>query len=244
MNQKELQDIANVMRRDVAKMTTAAGSGHPSSCFSCAEIMSVLFFHEMKYDTKNFENEDNDEFILSKGHAAPILYSALFRAGAIKEDLLKLRKIKSNLEGHPIPKSLKQIKVATGSLGQGPSVGIGMALANKIKGRKSRVYVLLGDSEMAEGSVYEALQLAPYYNLDNLCLIIDVNRLGQTGETMIGHETEKYEQAMKSFSWHAITADGHDTPQLIQAFTEAKKSGMPTVIIAKTLKGNNYTNLE
>ena len=132
MNEKELRDVANILRRDVLKMTTAAGSGHPTSCLSCAEIISTLFFHEMKFNPSDFKNPDNDEFILSKGHAAPILYAALKHAKCIKTDLMKLRKLKSPLEGHPIPKSLNWIKVATGSLGQGASVAIGMALGAKL----------------------------------------------------------------------------------------------------------------
>lgn len=242
--EKQLSDIANAMRRDVLEMTTAAGSGHPSSCLSCAEIMSSLFFHEMKYDVKDSENPDNDEFILSKGHAAPILYSALFHAGCIKENLLDLRKLESPLEGHPIPKSLNWVKIATGSLGQGLSVGVGMALAGKLQGRKFRVYVLMGDSESAEGSVWEALQLAPYYNLDNLCLVIDANRLGQTGQTMIGHELEKYAEGIKSFGWKAIIVDGHEIKQLTEAFENARNSGLPTAIIARTWKGKGVSFIE
>ena len=177
---KVLQDAANVMRTDVLKMTTQAGSGHPTSCLSCAEIMSVLFFHEMSYDVRNPFNPDNDEFILSKGHAAPILYSALKNSGCIKDNLMNLRKIDSNLEGHPLPKSVNWIKVATGSLGQGLSAGVGMALAAKLQGRKFQTYVLMGDSEVAEGSVYEAFELASHYKLNNLVAIVDVNGLGQT----------------------------------------------------------------
>jgi len=244
MNKEQLQNIANILRRDVLEMTTKAGSGHPTSCLSCAEIMSVLFFEEMKWDTKDSENPDNDEFILSKGHAAPILYSALKNAGAIKQDLSSLRKLWSQLEGHPMPKSLKCIKVATGSLGQGPSIGIGMALAGKLQGRNFRTYVLMGDSEMAEGSVYEALQLAPHYNLDNLCLIIDVNRLGQRGATMYEQDMKHYEKAMESFGWHAIVIDGHEIEQIRMALFNAKKIGKPTVIIAKTLKGKGVSFLE
>ncbi|MFH1290503.1 MAG: transketolase [Nanoarchaeota archaeon] len=243
-SEKSIADVANVLRRDVAEMTTAAGSGHPSSCFSCAEIISTLFFHEMRYDPKDENNLDNDEFILSKGHAAPILYSALFRAGCIKDDLKKLRKLKSSLEGHPMPKSLKWVKVATGSLGQGASIGIGMALAGRLQGRKFRAYVLMGDSEMAEGSVYEALQLAPYYNLDNLCLIIDANRLGQSGETIVGHDIKRLVEGIKSFKWHAIAVNGHDVSELMKALKEARKVGMPTAIIAKTFKGKGVSFME
>ena len=147
----QLYDIADVMRRDSLRMTTAAGSGHPSSCLSCAEIMSVLFFREMRYDVKKAHNPDNDEFILSKGHAAPILYSALFRSGCIKEKLENLRKLSSPLEGHPVPASLPWVKVATGSLGQGLGVGVGMALAARLQKRRYQTFVLMGDSEVAEG---------------------------------------------------------------------------------------------
>ncbi|MDO8460677.1 MAG: 1-deoxy-D-xylulose-5-phosphate synthase N-terminal domain-containing protein [Nanoarchaeota archaeon] len=172
VNIEELRDIANVLRRDVLEMTTAVGSGHASSCLSCAEIMATLFFNEMQYDIKDPFNQFNDEFILSKGHAAPILYAALYRAGCIKNKLNTLRKLDSSLEGHPVPKSLKWVKVATGSLGQGLSVGVGMGIASKLNNNRFRTYVLMGDSESAEGSFYEALQLAVHYKLENLCLII------------------------------------------------------------------------
>jgi transketolase len=244
MENEKLQEVANILRRDVLEMTTRAGSGHPTSCMSCAEIMATLFFDEMKWDVKDSENPDNDEFILSKGHAAPILYSSLFRAGAIKNDLMSLRKLWSPLEGHPMPRSLKWVKVASGSLGQGASIGVGMALAAKLQGRKYRTYVLMGDSEMAEGSVYEALQLAPYYNLNNICLIIDVNRLGQRGETMNGHEMKKYGEAIKSFGWYSIVLDGHNIEHLKKAFVNAKRSGKPTAIICRTYKGKGVSFLE
>jgi len=244
MEKGELVDVANVMRRDVLKMTSAAGSGHPTSCMSAAEIMATLFFDEMKFDVKDPNNPDNDEFILSKGHAAPILYSALYHSKAINKDLMGLRKLWSPLEGHPMPRSLKWVKVASGSLGQGASIGVGMALAAKLQGRKYRTYVLMGDSEMAEGSVYEALQLAPYYNLNNICLIIDVNRLGQRGETMHGHDMKKYGEAIKSFGWYSIVLDGHNVEHLKKAFIDAKRSGKPTAIICRTFKGKGVSFLE
>src|SRR3989344_1645842 len=175
---KELQDIANILRRDAIKATSMAGSGHPTSCLSCAEIISALFFSEMSYNPKNPNAINNDEFILSKGHAAPILYSALFRAKLINHHPFSLRKIKSPLEGHPIPSiRVPWVKVATGSLGQGLSIGVGMALASEMRSLSSKVFVLTGDGEFAEGSNYEALQLASHYKLNNLILIIDVNRL-------------------------------------------------------------------
>jgi len=244
MKLKDLQDIANILRRDSIIATTAAGSGHPTSCMSAAEIMSVLFFNEMSYDVKNPNNPDNDEFILSKGHAAPILYASLFHSGCTKNDLKNLRKFKSPLEGHPMPRSLRWIKVATGSLGQGLSVGIGMALASKIQKRKFKTYVLIGDSEVTEGSIYEALQLGLHYKLNNLVAIIDVNRLGQRGETMVGHDIKEYKKRFSSFGWTTITIDGHNIKQILNAFKKANSSKNPTIIIAKTFKGKGVNFLE
>lgn len=244
MNEHELKDIANVLRRDVLKMTTEAGSGHLTSCLSCAEIMSVLFFHEMKYDVKNAKNSDNDEFILSKGHAAPILYSSLFRAGCVKGDLMKLRKFGSLFEGHPMAGNFDWIKIGTGSLGQGLSVGAGMALAGKMQKRNFRVFVLMGDSEVSEGNVYEAFRFASYYKLNNLCAIIDLNKLGQRGETMEGHNTESYIRRYAALGWEVSVVDGHDVTQLVPAFERARKSEKPFVIIARTVKGKGISFLE
>ena len=244
MNNQQLQNIANVLRRDVLKMTTASGNGHPTSCLSSAEIMSVLFFSEMSYDVKNPFNPDNDEFILSKGHASPILYSALYRAGCIKSNLMDLRTLESPLEGHPILNSLKWIKVATGSLGQGLSVGVGFSLAGKLQNRKFRTYVLLGDSEVSEGSVYEAFEIAGHYKLNNLIAVIDVNRLGQTGETMLGHNLEEYKRRFAGFGWRVFTIDGHNVKQIIKTFGKARKSTKPTLILAKTFKGKGVSFLE
>ena len=240
----QLGDIANVLRRDSLIMTSEAGSGHPTSCLSCAEIMACLFFDEMKYDLNDPDNKDNDEFILSKGHAAPILYSSLYRAKAIKESLKSLRKLSSPLEGHPSPRDLKWIKVATGSLGQGLSIGVGMALAGKLDGRKFRTYVLLGDSECAEGSVYESLQLGDYYNLNNLVAIVDINRLGQTRETMLGHDIKSYEERFKGFNWHVESVDGNDVRSIREALERVRKIKKPSVILAKTFKGKGVSFLE
>ncbi len=235
----ELQDIADILRRDALEATAMAGSGHPSSCLSCAEIISCLFFSQMQYDVENPKNENNDEFILSKGHAAPILYSALFRAGAISHNPLTLRKLNSPLEGHPVPSStLPFIKFATGSLGQGLSIGVGMALASKMQNLSSKIYVLLGDSECAEGSIYEALQLASYYKLNNLIAIIDVNRLGQTGPTMLQHDLKTYRSRFSSFGWNTIDINGHKISNILKALKKAYYSNQPTAIIAKTFKGN------
>src|SRR3989338_4751875 len=242
---KQLKDIANILRRDSLISTTEAGSGHPTSCLSCAEIMSVLFFNEMKYDIKSPRYENNDEFILSKGHAAPILYSALFRAGCIHYDLKSLRKLTSHLEGHPMPRDIKWVKVATGSLGQGLSVGVGMALAAKLQKNNYRTYVLMGDSECTEGSIYEAMQIATHNELNNICAIVDVNRLGQSGETVLGHNLEAYKKRFLGFGWNVIIVDGHNIKQLLNAFEKIRKEKKkPSIIIAKTLKGKGVSFIE
>jgi len=226
-------------------MTNEAGSGHPTSCLSSAEIITSLFFKEMKYDITDPFNSDNDEFILSKGHAAPILYSALYRAGASKESLHNLRKFGSSYEGHSMPSSFKWAKVATGSLGQGLSVGVGIALAAKMQKKNFRTYVLMGDSECVEGSIYEALQLAAYNNLGNLCAIVDVNRLGQSGETMLGHDVSSYKKRFEGFGWNVLVVNGHDLNALLSSFSKARQqSKKPTIIIAKTLKGKGISFLE
>lgn len=236
VDNKQLRDIANVLRRDVLISTNKAGSGHPTTCMSCAEIMSVLFFDGLRTE---------DEFVLSKGHAAPILYSALYRSGNLDHDPNSLRKLKSPLEGHPVPSEhLPFVKVATGSLGQGLSVGVGIALGFKLQNKKSKVYVLIGDSESAEGSVYEALELGAYYGLDNLVAVLDVNRLGQTGETMVGHDLKVYEKRFKSFGWETKIIDGHDVKEIKKAIMVKSKSGRPKVIIAKTSKGKGVSFLE
>ena len=207
--------------------------------------MSVLFFNEMKYDIKSPRYENNDEFILSKGHAAPILYSALFRAGCIHYDLKSLRKLTSHLEGHPMPRDIKWVKVATGSLGQGLSVGVGMALAAKLQKNNYRTYVLMGDSECTEGSIYEAMQIAAHNELNNICAIVDVNRLGQSGETILGHNLEAYKKRFLGFGWNVIIVDGHNIKQLLNAFEKIRKEKKkPSIIIAKTLKGKGVSFIE
>lgn len=246
VSERGLQDLANLLRKDVLEMTAAAGSGHPTSCLSCAEIMSALFFREMKFDVNNPENLGNDEFILSKGHAAPILYACLKRAGLIREDLEKLRKLSSGLEGHPVPsRKMPWIKVATGSLGQGLSVGAGMALAQKKhKMFDSRVFVLLGDSECAEGSVWEAAQFAAFHQFNNLIAIVDVNRLGQRGQTMLGWRTEEYAKRFSAFGWETHNIDGHNIFEVVHAIEKARQSSKPFLILAKTVKGKGISFLE
>ncbi len=232
---EQLHLMADKLRIHSLRSTHAAGSGHPTSCMSMAEIMSVLFFSELR---------EGDEFILSKGHAAPILYAALAEAGFIpREELLNLRKLTSDLEGHPTP-NLSCIKVATGSLGQGLPAGVGMALAIKLEHGPGRVFVVLGDGECAEGSVWEAANAAAHYRLNNLCAIIDMNRLGQSGETMFGHAAEEYRARFEAFGWHAVTADGHDIQGLLNALVAFKKGERPVAIICRTFKGRGVSFLE
>lgn len=241
----QLQHIAKQLRIDSLEMTSAAGSGHPTSCLSIVEIMSVLFFSQMRY-SDNPKDPHNDQFVLSKGHAAPILYAALKRAGKIGDDLLKLRTFDSRLEGHPMPNAFPWAKVATGSLGQGLANGLGMALSAKLCGHKYTTYVLMGDSEIAEGSVYEAAQFGAYHKIDNLIAIVDVNRLGQRGPTMYQHNISAYEKRWKGFGWNVLTVDGHDVVSLEKAFAKAHayKNSKPTIILAKTYKGAGVSFLE
>ncbi|XP_073993858.1 transketolase-like protein 2 isoform X1 [Rhodnius prolixus] len=242
----ELEDVAHKLRIHSIESTNASKSGHPTSCSSIAEIMSVLFFHEMRYTLSKPLHECSDRFVLSKGHAAPILYAAWAEAGLFpKSQLLNLRKIDSDLEGHPTPR-LSFIDVGTGSLGQGLSVGCGMAFVGKYFDHASyRVYVLVGDGESAEGSIWEALNFASYYSLDNLVVIFDVNRLGQSQETSLGHDMDKYWKRLDAFGFNALVVDGHNVNELIKAFEKAKTTkGQPTAIIAKTFKGKDFVGIE
>jgi len=239
-----LEKIATRLRIHSVKMTTKAGSGHPTTCLSMADLMACLFFDEMKFDNKNPDNWASDELVLSKGHAAPILWAAYAEAGIIPEkSLMNLRKITSVLEGHPTPR-MKWIKSATGSLGQGLSVGVGMALVMKLGKSPGRVYVFSGDGECAEGSVWEAVNMAFLHKLSNLCMIVDINRLAQSEETMHGHDIKAYERKFKAFGCDVITVDGHKIGEILKAFKKARENVMPTVILAKTLKGKGISFVE
>ena len=241
-----LQNKATQLRIWSVRATTEAGSGHPTSCLSAADIVATLFFAVMRYDPKNPKNPNNDRFVLSKGHAAPVLYAAWAEAGAIKPDeLLRLRTLTSDLEGHPTPR-LNFVDVATGSLGQGLPAGIGMALNAKYLDHSSyRTYVLMGDGESVEGSVWEAAELAPHFQLDNLCAIVDINRLGQSDPTLLQHDIETYRTRWSAFGWHALPVDGHNIAALLEAFDEAAHTtGRPTVILARTLKGKGVSFVE
>jgi len=243
--QTELQAVAARLREHSMRATSEAGSGHPTSCMSAADIVAALFFHEMRYHPKQPAHPDNDRFVLSKGHAAPLLYAAWAEAGAFPvEHLLTLRRFDSELEGHPTPRFAGTL-AATGSLGQGLSIGLGAALSFKREGRPQRVFVLLGDGETAEGSVWEAAAVAAHEKLDNLVAIVDVNGLGQSQRTMYGHDIESYRKRFADFGWQALAIDGHDMAAVVDALAQTGKAkDKPFAIIARTLKGKGVSFIE
>ena len=240
-----LKNIATRLRIDSIRSTSESGTGHPTSCMSMADIMAALFFGEMRFDPKDPKNTEADRFVLSKGHAAPILYAAWAEAGAFdRSELLKLRDISSDLEGHPTPR-LPFVDVATGSLGQGICAAIGSALNARRIGSPYRTYVLLGDGESAEGSVWEAADVAALDKLDNLCGITDVNGLGQSRATMWQHDMSQFERRWQAFGWRTIVIDGHDLNAILDAFEQARATaGQPTMILARTLKGKGVASVE
>jgi transketolase len=245
---RQWTNLAQQLRVDSIRSTTVAGSGHPTSSMSAADLMAVLMIGHLRYDFEHPDNPNNDHLIFSKGHASPLLYSMYKAAGAISdEELMTLRKFGSRLEGHPTP-ALPWVDVATGSLGQGLPIGVGIALAGKYLDKLPyRIWVLLGDSETAEGSVWEAFDHASHYKLDNLIAILDCNRLGQRGETELGWNTEAYAERAKAFGWRTIVINGHDYDQIQNAYMQAEQfvgKGAPTIIIARTVKGKGVSFLE
>ncbi len=242
----DLRELAAQLRVDSIRCTTAAGSGHPTSSMSAADLMAVLMAKYLRYDWSNPHKPQNDRLIFSKGHACPLLYAMFKAAGAIKDDeLLSLRKFGSRLQGHPNPHVLPYVDVATGSLGQGLPIGVGMALNGKYLDKLPyRVWVVLGDSEMAEGSIWEAFDKASYYKLNNLIGILDMNRLGQRGETDLGWNSAAYAARARAFGWHAIELNGHDLDAIDRAYTEAmNQKEQPTCLIAKTEKGHGFSQV-
>ncbi|ANS69139.1 transketolase [Streptomyces lincolnensis] len=247
MNTGELVELAQQLRVDSVRAAAAAGSGHPTSSMSAADLMAVLLANHFRYDFERPAHPGNDRFVLSKGHASPLLYSAYKAAGVIDdEELLTFRKQGSRLEGHPTPRRLDWVETATGSLGQGLPVGVGIALAGKRLERTGyRVWVLCGDSEMAEGSVWEAAEHAGHEHLDNLTAIVDVNRLGQRGPTRHGHDLDAYARRFQAFGWHTVEVDGHDVDAIGRAYGEAESTkGQPTAILARTLKGKGVADVQ
>ena len=247
MNGERLRKLAKLIRYYILLSTTKAGSGHPTSSLSATELMTALLFGgTFRFDIDKPMYPNNDRLIFSKGHASPLFYAQWAAAGKVsEEELLTMRKFGSRLEGHPTP-IFPYVEAATGSLGQGLSVGLGMALNGKYLDRLPyRVYVLLGDSEMAEGSQWEAIQLAAHYKLNNLIGIIDANRLGQRGETMYGHDLKGYKKRIASFGWKALVVDGHNLDEILAAYSNALKTrNKPVMIIARTVKGKGISFIE
>src|SRR5436190_8940114 len=243
---QQVIELAAQLRVDSIRCTTAAGSGHPTSSMSAADLMAMLLSKYLRYDWTNPHEPNNDRLIFSKGHACPLLYSMFKAVGAITDaELMTLRQFGSRVQGHPNPRVLPYVDVATGSLGQGLPVGVGMAINGRLLDRLSyRVWVLLGDSEMAEGSVWEAFDKASYYKLGNLIGVLDMNRLGQRGETDLGWNSAAYAGRARAFGWHAIELNGHDLTAIDRAYAEAlNQKDQPTCLIAKTEKGHGVSFL-
>jgi len=241
----EWNELAAQLGVDSIRSSTAAGSGHPTSSLSAAHLVAVLWSDHLRYDVADPKSLANDRFVLSKGHASPLIFSVLKAVGAIgDEQLLSFRRFGSPVQGHPAPlPEMPWIDVATGSLGQGLPIALGMALAMKMDAIPARVWCLMGDSEVAEGSVWEAMENASHHGADNLIAIIDVNRLGQRGPTMLQWDLETYAARARSFGWHPIEVDGHDVAAIDAAFTEAEGSDAPAIVIAKTEKGHGVSFL-
>lgn len=234
------------IRQDIIRMLGESKSGHPGGSLSAADIVTTLYFHEMNVDPQNPKNPERDRFVLSKGHAAPVLYAALAEKGFFPvEELMTLRKLNSRLQGHPSMKHLPGVEMSTGSLGQGLSAANGMALAGKLDGRSYRVYVLLGDGEIQEGQVWEAAMAGAHYKLDNVVAFLDHNGLQIDGPVREIMSPEPVADKWRAFGWHVEEIDGHDFNEIIQALAKAKQvKGKPTMIVAKTIKGKGVSFME
>ncbi|MEG6523071.1 transketolase [Desulfotomaculum sp. 1211_IL3151] len=243
---RDLQQRAKAMRRHIITMLGEAGSGHPGGSLSAADIVSVLYFDTMKLDPEKPDWPERDRFVLSKGHAAPVLYAALAEKGFFpKEELMTLRKLGSRLQGHPDMKKLPGVEMSTGSLGQGLSTAIGMALGLRLGGGQQRVYALLGDGEVQEGQIWEAAMAASHFKLDNLTAFLDYNNLQIDGPVDVVMDVAPLNDKWRSFGWHILQIDGHDMAQILQALKEAQATkGKPTMIIAKTIKGKGVSFME
>jgi transketolase len=243
---QELNNKASIIRRHIVEMITEAGSGHPGGSLSSADIVTALYFHLMNVDTKNPNWPERDRLVMSKGHAAPVLYAALAEKGFFpKDELLKLRKAGSILQGHPDMKVTPGLDMTTGSLGQGLSVANGMALSAKLDNKAYRVYVIMGDGEVEEGQIWEAAMAAAHYKLDNITAFVDHNGLQIDGPISEVMSPESIQDKFKAFGWNVIDTDGHDIEKIIQAVEEAKAvKGKPTVIVAKTVKGKGVPFME
>jgi len=243
---EELRNRAKTLRRHIIAMTAKAGSGHPGGSLSSVEIVTALFFHILRHDPQNPRWLDRDRFVLSKGHAAPLLYAALAEAGYFPiAELLTLRQVDSRMQGHTDMTVTPGVEMSAGALGQGPSFGIGIALAGRLDRQDYRVYVLIGDGECDEGQVWEAAMAAAHFKLDNIVAIIDRNRQQIDGWTYDVMDTEPMDEKWRSFGWHTIEVDGHDFAQILAGFEEAKTiKGKPTALIAHTTKGKGVSFME
>lgn len=243
---KGLNEVTNVIRKDIVSMICKSKSGHPGGSLSAVEILTALYFDQMNIDPTNPKMEDRDRFILSKGHAAPALYSTLAERGYFeKEELNSLRKLGSMLQGHPDMKKIPGVEMSTGSLGQGFSIACGMAMAAKLDNAPWNVYVLIGDGEVQEGIIWEATMSAAHYKLDNLIAFLDYNGLQIDGEVESVMSINPIEDKFRAFGWNVITIDGHDFDQIFAALDMAKDTvGKPTMIIAKTVKGKGVSFME
>lgn len=242
----ELKRIANDVRRGIIDSVYSAGCGHPGGSLSIADILTYLYFEEMNVDPKNPKMQDRDRFVLSKGHTAPALYSVLAQKGYFpKEDLATLRQIDSYLQGHPDMKGTPGVDMTTGSLGLGISAACGMALSGKVYNAPYRVYTVLGDGESEEGQVWEAAMFAAHYSLDNLCAVLDLNKLQIDGPIAEVMNPMPHDEKFRAFGWHVIVVDAHSFAELEAAFAEAKTvKGKPTVIIANSVKGKGVSYME
>lgn len=246
MEIKELKRIATEVRKDILKMVANAGSGHPGGSLSAADILTVLYFNEMNINKENVKDVRRDKFVLSKGHASPVLYGELKEKGFIsEEEMMTFRLINSHVQGHPSMRSTLGIDMSTGSLGQGISAAVGMALSNKIHNLPYRTYALIGDGESQEGQVWEALMAAGHYKLDNLCIILDYNGLQIDGDITKVMNPEPFDKKFEAFNLNVLKIDGHNYEEIINAFKQARDfSGKPTIIIAKTIKGKGVSFME
>ena len=246
MNTQELSKVCRQVRRDIITMTANAGSGHPGGSLSAVELMTSVFFNHMRVDPSNPHDPDRDRFVLSKGHAAPCYYAVLAAKGFISRDeYVNFRQLHSILQGHPDAKKVPGVDASTGSLGQGVSIAVGMALGAKHLGKDTKVFALVGDGESQEGQIWEAYMAAAHYKLDNLTVIIDNNGLQIDGETKDVKPTEPLDKKFESFGWHVIKIDGHDFDQIEAAYKEAEQTkGQPTMILAKTIKGKGVSFME
>ncbi|MCY6354560.1 transketolase [Clostridium sp. ZS2-4] len=243
---QNLSAIAKQVRKDIVTMLTESGSGHPGGSLSAVEILTTLYFNEMNVNIENHQDPNRDRFVLSKGHAAPVLYSVLAEKGFFnKDELMKLRKKGSMLQGHPNMNYVPGVDMSTGSLGQGISAAVGMAMAGKLDKKDYRVYALLGDGELQEGQVWEASMAAAHYKLDNLTAFLDNNGLQIDGNVKDVLNPGPVDEKFKAFGWHVINVDGHDFAALINAIAEAKATkGKPTMIVCKTVKGKGVSFME